>query len=198
LLDKGAPHTLVLSGRAAREIGIDVDSLPEFGRGGTVLGPMEQRFYEAPEFRFAGFSHAPLPVIVAPKGVYNLALGTDSVLGYDVLRPFVMRIDYPRQRIWLERSGDPRVTFLGADYAVSKEVGALLVPQGGRFHVYRVTPNGPAATYGLREGDAIVPAAGARAPTLEEVLARIESRGDLTVARRRGEVWVDLALPEEP
>jgi hypothetical protein len=198
MLDTGAPHALILSGRAAREVGIDVDALPEFGRGGTVLGPMEQRFHEAPEFRFAGFSHAPLPVIVAPKGWYNQGVGNDSAVGYDVLRQFVMRIDYPRERIWLARSGDPRVTFLGADYAASKQVGAFLVPLGGRFHVYRVVPGGPAAAYGLEEGDAIVPAAGDPAPALEEVLARIASRGELTVARRRGEVWIDLALPEEP
>jgi hypothetical protein len=197
-LDTGAPHTLILSGKAAREVGIDVDSLPELGRGGTVLGPMEQRFHEAPAFRFAGFSYAPLPVIVAPKGWYNLGLGNDSVVGYDVLSQFVMRIDYPRERIWLLRSGDPRVTFLGADYAASKRVGALLVPHGGRFHVYRVAPDGPAAAYGLREGDAIVPAMGEKAPSLEDVLARIASRGDLTVARRNGDAWVDLALPEDP
>jgi hypothetical protein len=195
-LDTGAPTTLILSGQAAREVGIDVGSLPEFGRGGTVLGPMEQLLYEAPEFRFAGFAYAPLPVIVAPRGWYNMGLGNDSVVGYDVLRPFVMRIDYPRERIWLKRSGDPRITFLGADYSVSKEVGALLIPRADRFEVYRVTHGGPAAAYGLRDGDAVTPAVGEKPLTLAEVVARIRSHADLTVARRHGDVWVDLALPD--
>jgi hypothetical protein len=135
-------------------------------------------------------------VIVAPKGWYNMGLGNDSAVGYDVLRPFVMRIDYPRERIWLKRSGDPRVTFLGADYAVSKEIGALLVPHGERFEVYRVIPSGPAAAYGLRDGDAVTPAVGEKPLTLEEVSARIRSHAELTVARRRGDVWIDLALPD--
>src|SRR5262249_5833967 len=196
-LDTGAPPSMILSGQAARKVGIDVDSLPEFGRGGTVLGPMEQRFYEAPDFRFADFSFAPFPMIVAPQGWYNQALGNDSVVGYDVLRSFVVRIDYPQERIWLKRSGDPRLTFLGADYIASKEVGALLIPQGGRFHVYRVTSGWPAAIFGLRDGDVLVPALGNQPLTLDDVIARIRSRAALSVARRQGDVWVDLALPDQ-
>jgi hypothetical protein len=195
-LDTGTPDTLILSGDAARKVGIDVEALPEFGTGGTVLGPMEQRFYEAASFRFAGFDYAPLPVIVAPKGWYNLALGNDSVVGYDVLRPFVMRIDYAKKRIWLKRTGDPRVTFFGGDYAASKRIGAHLYPQRDALYVARVVPGGVAARYGLRSGDAIVPAAGERPVSADEVVARIESRGELTVARQQGDVWVDLALPD--
>ena len=196
LLDTGAPETLILSGKAARQVGIDVDALPEFGTGGTVLGPMEQRFHEAAQFRFGGFDYAPLPVIVAPKGIYNQAMGNDSVLGYDVLRPFVLRIDYAAQRIWLKRTGDPRVTFSGADYASGKKIGAMLVPHRGALYVYRVVPDGAARRYGLRDGDAIVPAAGEKAFSPDEIVARIESRGELTVARQQGDVWIDLALPE--
>jgi hypothetical protein len=195
-LDTGAPDTLILSGKAARQVGIDVDSLAPFGTGGTVLGPMEQRFYEAAAFRFGGFDYAPLPVIVAPKGWYNMALGNDSVVGYDVLRPFVLRIDYAGRRIWLKRTGDPRVTFFGADYATSKRIGAYLVPQRDALYLYRVGPGGVAAKYGLRDGDAIVPAAGEKPLGVDEAAARIESRGELTVARQQGDVWVDLVLPE--
>jgi hypothetical protein len=195
-LDTGAPSTLLLSGQIARKLGITVEELPEFGRGGTVLGPMEQRLYEAAEFRFAGFPYAPLPVIIAPRGLYNMGLGNDSLLGYDVLRPFVMRIDYANSRIWLKRTGDPRVTFLGADYATSKKLGALLIRDGKRFQVYHVSPGGLAARYGLREGDAIVPAEGEKPPSVEDLTARVEARAELTVARREGDVWVDHSLPE--
>ena len=196
LFDTGVPDTLILSGKAARQVGIDVDALPAFGTGSTTMGPMEQRFHEAPQFRFAGFDYAPLPVIVAPKGWYNIAMANDSAVGYDVLRQFVMRIDYAGRRIWLKRTGDPRVTFLGGDYAASKKIGAQLIPHRGTLWVSRVAPEGAAAKYGLREGDAIVPAAGEKPFTQEEVFARIESRGELTVARQKGDVWVDLVLPE--
>jgi Aspartyl protease len=196
LLDTGVADTLILSGKAARQVGIDVGALPEFGTVGTTVGPMEQRFHEAAQFRFAGFDYAPLPVLVAPKGWYNLAMGNDSALGYDVLRPFVLRIDYAGRRIWLKRTGDPRVTFYGSDYAASKKIGAQLIPHRGVLFVSRVAPDGVAAKYGLRDGDAIVPAEGDKPFTQEEVFARIESRGELTVARQRGDAWVDLVLPE--
>lgn len=197
-LDTGAPDTMVLSGAAAKAAGIDVAALAPFGTGGTVLGPMEQRFHEAAEFRIGGFASGPFPVIVAPKGWYNQGMGNDSVIGYDALRPFVVRIDYRRQRIWLRRTADPRVTFFGADYALVRKLGAILVPFQGVIVAYRVTPDGVAARYGLREGDAIVAAEGEKLLAVEEIAARIEKREDLTVARRTdGDAYVDTRLPIE-
>jgi predicted aspartyl protease len=196
-LDTGAPDNLILSGAAARKVGIDVDVLPKLGQAGTALGPMEVRLHEETGFRFAGLAFDPLPVLVAPRGWYNLGTGSDSVIGYDLLRHFTMRIDYPRRRLWLRRTGERRITFLGADYAAAKEIGAYLTPTGGAFHVWGVVPGGAAAAYGLREGDAIVPAAGDAAPTLDDVLARIRTRGELTVARREGDATIDRVLPEE-
>jgi len=40
LVDTGCQVPLVLSGAAAKQVGIDVDSLADFGDAGTVLGPM--------------------------------------------------------------------------------------------------------------------------------------------------------------
>ena len=196
MLDTGAPPTAILSGKTAKQLGVDVEALPHFGRGGTVLGPMELFLYEAPSLRFAGFDLAAQPVLVAPRGWYNIAGSTDSVLGVDVLRQFVLRIDYPRRRLWLKRTGDGRVTLYGADYEAAKEAGAYLTAAGGAYHVWGVVPGGAAARYGLREGDAIVPAAGDEAPTLDQVLAAIRERRELTVARKEGDVWVDRVLPE--
>lgn len=197
LLDTGAPPAAILSGKAAAKLGVDVDALPAFGRGGSVLGPMELRLLEAPAFAFAGFELPGQPVLVAPRGWYNVAGSTDSVLGVDVLRHFTVRIDYPRRRLWLRRSGEGRVTLYGADYAAAKAVGAFLTAAAGAYHVWGVVPDGPAARYGLREGDAIVPAAGEEAgATLEQVLAKIQAGEELRVARRDGEVWVEHLLPE--
>ena len=56
---------------------------------------------------------------MAPRGWYNIGGNTDSAMGFDVLRQFVVRFDYPRQRLWLKRTGDARVTYLGVDYALT-------------------------------------------------------------------------------
>lgn len=53
-----------------------------------------------------------MPLLVAPKGLYNMG-PNDSVIGYEILRQFVIRIDYKRKRLWLKRSADPGVTFGG-------------------------------------------------------------------------------------
>jgi len=196
MLDTGAPPGAILSGKLARDAGIEVESLPSLGEGGTTVGPMQIRLLETDAFRFAGIDFGTLPLIVAPRGWYNIAGSTDSALGMDLLRQFALRIDYERRRLWLRRSGDRRVTLYGADYAAAKEVGAFLQDRRDAFVVWRVVPGGPAEAYGLRAGDAIVPAMGEKRPTLDEVLARIRARGELTVARKEGEVWVDHALPQ--
>ena len=44
-----------------------------------------------------------VPIAILPKGWFNMGAGNDSVVGYDVLSLFVIRIDYPRKRLWLKR-----------------------------------------------------------------------------------------------
>jgi hypothetical protein len=196
MLDTGAPPPLILSGKAARKVGIDVEALPRFGRGGTTVGPMEQRFYEAERFAFGDFPIEPLPVIVAPKGWYNIAGNTDSVIGYDVLRHFHVRIDYPRRRMWLKRIPGKKVTLYGADYAVAKAIGAFLIPFAGYYEAWRVAPDGPAAKYGLRDGDRIERGKGEAKLGSEDVAQRIEQRGSLSVRRLEGDAVVEVELPE--
>jgi hypothetical protein len=198
MLDTGAGAPAIVSGKAAKKAGVDVEALPYFGRGGTVLGPMELSLLDAPSLAFAGFEFPGQPVLVAPRGWYNQAGTTDSVLGVDVLRQFVVRIDYPRRRLWLKRTGDPRPTLYGADYAAAKEVGAFLSAARDAYYVWGVVPDGAAARYGLREGDVVVPAQGDAIPTLDDVLARIRAGQELTVARREGDLVVDHVLPAGP
>ena len=92
-------------------------------------------------------------LVVAPKGWYNLVGPDDSVIGYDLLSQFVVRIDYAHERLWLKR--DPagsRSRFLGADVGVFRESGLLLIPKSGRFFAYLVRPDSVAARRGLRTG----------------------------------------------
>jgi predicted aspartyl protease len=193
LLDTGAPDNLVLSGRAARAVGIDVDALPAGGEMGTVMGPTEVRFLTAP-VRFAGFELGALPCYVAPRGWYNQTGGTDSVLGLEALRGFVVRIDYARRRLWLKRSGPLRPTLLGADFALVRETGAWLSDEApGRFWVYRVDPGTPAARLGLRAEDWVVLESSPRS-SADDALRRIRDGGPLTVERDAGGTWQRVPL----
>ena len=106
LFDTGAPMGLIVSGKALRKIGLGDVVLEEFGEVGTTLGPMEAKRYEAQSLRLGTFDFDDFPVLVAPKGAYNIAGTNDSILGYDAMAPFIMRIDYKRKRIWLERKLD--------------------------------------------------------------------------------------------
>jgi hypothetical protein len=47
-----------------------------------------------------------VPALVSPTGFFNVGFPGDSVFGYDLLAQFLVRIDYPRQRIWLKRRTD--------------------------------------------------------------------------------------------
>lgn len=199
LLDTGAPGSAVLSGKTARAAGIDVDALPAFGSIGTVLGKTEARLYEAPSFEFGGFALGPVALLVAPKGWFNMS-PTDSVIGYDVLSPFVIRIDYPKKRLWLRRVETGPIRFDGADYALAKQTGAFMTEVTGALLVWAVLPGTPAEKIGLRAGDLIVSmeTAADRVTPPDVVLRRILEGKELLVARRQGDVMVDTLLPEDP
>jgi predicted aspartyl protease len=198
LLDTGDPGPGVISGKVAREVGIDVDSLPEFGSVGTVIGSMQTHLYEEKSFRFAGFALGEVPLLVAPKGWYNQAGPNDSTVGYDVLAPFVIRIDYPRKRLWLKRVSDAPVTFIGADYGLARRTGAFMSGVPGGWAVWGVLPGSPAEKLGVRVGDVIVSPSSPGAPPADEVLRRIEAGKELQLSRKQGELWVDTVLPEPP
>lgn len=200
LIDTGAPWPVVLSGKAAKKVGIDVDALLPFGTMGTTVGPMPVRLYEAADFAIGGFQFANVPVLVAPKGWYNLAgEANDSVIGYDVLSRFKVRIDYPHDRLWLQRLSD-RVPYLGVDYQSTRAVGVFIQPSQRNFYVTGVLPDTPASRLGIRPGDMLLneSAGDAQRRTLEEVLAAIRDGKPVRVARMMNEVWIDIDLPDDP
>jgi len=113
LVDTGAPPPLIVSGKVAEDAGLPANDLPRF-RTGTVLGPMssELRFVET--LALGPFVFSGVPAIVAQRGWYNQAMSNDSAVGYELLTQFSrVRIDYPRQRMWLERDPDAVLTFQG-------------------------------------------------------------------------------------
>jgi predicted aspartyl protease len=192
LVDTGCPNPVVLSGKAARAAGIDVDALPEFGTAMTMMGPMPLRFFEASELKIGPFVFRNVPVEVAPKGWYGMAGETnDSVIGYDLISRFLVRIDYPEKRIWLRRESDA-VSYLGVDYAMTRASGAFLSPWPGLYRVDAVLPGTPAARLGLRMGDLVEKRPGAKTP--EAVLQSIRAGEALKVMREEDGVMADVHL----
>jgi predicted aspartyl protease len=196
LLDTGAPGTLMLSGKLAKKLAVDVDSLEDGGRAQGTAGPVSVRRYATDSFRFAGFAFDEMPILVAPRGWYNIAGPTDSLLGYDIFSQFIVRIDFEHQRMWLKRTGSHRITIYGADYQLAKRVGARISAEATGYSVWGVNPNGAAAAFGLRNGDHIVVPMGDAMVTIDAVLETIERGGELTVAREQGELWIDRILPD--
>jgi len=198
LLDTGAPGNLLISGKFAKKLGIESGSLSDEHRVWGTTGPIAVRTYETDRFRLAGFDFGLMPILVAPKGWYNIAGPNDSVIGYDVLAQFVTRFDFEQNRIWLKRVGPPRVTQYGVDYALVKRVGATLGATEQSFFVYDVTPGGTADRFGIRVGDQILHRAsdGQRPGSVDAVLEDIEKGTKLVVARPEGDVWIDVELPD--
>jgi predicted aspartyl protease len=194
ILDTGAPLPGILSGAALRELGVDPAGLPVYTGLGTAVGQTESRLLEASAFEVMGLPLGPVALVVAPKGLFNMGAGNDSVVGYDVLAPLVVRIDYPRKRLWLRRVRAGAIRFGGADYALAREAGVQLVPGSGGWVVRAVAANSTAEKAGLRVGDWFASSASDPAP-VDEALRTIRDGQPLTVKRQQGEGWIDVALP---
>ncbi|HME72655.1 MAG TPA: aspartyl protease family protein [Myxococcota bacterium] len=195
LLDTGAPLTGVLSGAAAQKVGLRSTALAGL-RLGSVVGPVEVEFSEAESLRLGPFDLTNVPLFVAPKGWYNIAGSTDSVVGYDVLAQFVVRIDYPRQRLWLQRRAGAEITFGGEPYARQRRAGVLVYAKSNGLAVAGLFPDSPAVRLGLRPGDVLVPAGGEKTEDFgAKVLQAVATGKEVTVARQINGAWVDLALP---
>jgi len=150
LLDTGAPLSILLSGKLASSSGVVSRRVPGLGLAG-VMGDAESELGEAERVALGPFSFERVPVAVAPKGWFNQGLPGDAVIGYDVLAQFLVRIDYARERLWLRRRPDARVTLLGIDYTYP-ETGALFLPHRKGYQVILVREGSAAQARGLEPG----------------------------------------------
>jgi membrane-associated protease RseP (regulator of RpoE activity) len=195
LLDTGDWDTAVVSGRVASAVGLESVSLPGL-RAGSVWGPVDVEFAEAASVRLGPFELANVPVLVAPNGWYNMGPSTDSVIGYDLLSQFTVRIDYPRRRLWLKRRPKVELTYAGVSYAAQRAAGLLVWSQQRGLRVAGIFPDSPASRLGLRPGDIVVPVGGQTAPGFEAAtLQEIAHEGAITVSRRIHGARVDVPLP---
>jgi predicted aspartyl protease len=110
LIDTGAPNALMLSGAVAREADVAFTRVEDFEIRGTV-GNAEGHAGDVARLELGPFALEKVPAVVAPNGFYNLGFPGDSILGYDLLAQFLVRIDYPRQRIWLRKRTDAPAFF---------------------------------------------------------------------------------------
>ena len=75
----------------------------------TLTGVLCEVASELGEARSVGvgpFAFERYPVVVAPNGFCNQGLPGGSVVGYELLAQFTVRIDYPNSRMWLRRRAD--------------------------------------------------------------------------------------------
>jgi predicted aspartyl protease len=180
LLDTGAPLPLILSGPEAAKSAIESRPIAGSATAG-VFGEMETELGEAETVQLGPFLFENVPVDVAPKGWFNMGFPGDSVLGYDLLAQFVVRIDFRRGRMWLRRNPNASVTWLGQEWAEIKAVGAHLEPLREKegFRVGMVLPSGAAERRGLSPGDYVE-----SSKTLSELMLAI-AKGDLLEVIRR-------------
>jgi S1-C subfamily serine protease len=120
---------------------------------------------------------------------------TDSAFGYDVLSQFTVRIDYPRQRLWLRRRPDAGVTYGGISSTLQRRAGLLVYHRPKGLAVGGLFPHASSARLGIRPGDVLVPVDGEKAADSgSKTLETIAAGGEITVSRQANGVWVDVPL----
>ena len=105
MIDTGAQPALILSGKSADTAGVPAGSAPRF-QSGSAVGPMLSELRRVDELKLGSFTFTDLRAVVNPHGWYNQVTPGGSVVGYELLERFLVRIDYERRRVWLKRNPD--------------------------------------------------------------------------------------------
>jgi predicted aspartyl protease len=154
LLDTGAAYGVLVGGSVARATGLESHPAPGLSAAG-VMGEIGVEFAEARSVRVGSLEFRDLPVIVAPRGLYQQGTANDSLIGFDLLSQLTVRIDYPRKRAWLRRESGATPIFLGADYALVRASGALLYRTEDSVFAAVILPGGAADRLGLEPQDVL-------------------------------------------
>jgi predicted aspartyl protease len=189
LVDTGAPGSLMLAGAKAEAAGVaarEVDGLAME----MALGPVQTRLGEAQRVELGALALERVPALVQPRGSYNWAGPGDSLLGYDLLAEFTVRLDYPQRRLWLAPRPDVRRTLFGGDWNAYRAEGVLLLPSRRALVVGMLEPESAAARRGLRVGDRFEGGRDAAA-----ILADLREGREVVVVRDVDGVGVDTVLP---
>lgn len=195
LLVTGMPIPMALSGRSARAAGLaDLPVLAKLHLYG-VFGNFPSQLAEAKTVGIGPFRFSPAPVVLAPEGNFNQEGATGSFLGYEMLAPFHVRIDYPHRRLWLKRVADQPPTCFGVPWAAARRAGIVVWSTRDAIRISAVLPASPAARLGLRPGDWLaIPSAPTRAEGVSDLIARIEKGEPISVGRRENGALTPVAL----
>jgi predicted aspartyl protease len=145
MLDTGAWDTMLISGAAAKKAGFERPVIAKTLVGG-VVGNTEGQLVEAEKIALGPFAFAPALITISPRGFYNQGPSTDSLVGYEVLKHFVMRLDYPRKRLWLQRKDEDPLEVYGVPWTTARRVGVLAGVRDEGIWVQAVVPDSPAAS----------------------------------------------------
>jgi hypothetical protein len=188
LVDTGAPFPLMIAGSIAEKGGIRAD-LGEMSAS-MIIGPVAMRAGEAQRLDVGTIELERVPLVIMPRGAYNWAGPNDSIVGYDTLAEFKVRLDFRKRRIWLKRRADARRTFLGGDWSRYRSDGVLIAPLSRGYRVVLVEAGGVAERRGMRPGDRLPEDA-----SPETLVAALREGGEIVVARQNeDEIWVDTVL----
>lgn len=183
-LDTGNSGPLMLFPRWAARNGLAAHygagvPQPEGGEGGMFIGHMA--FIRS--LRIGGLTvRGKLIGLMSPQGVGAVSNRSEAGnLGMTVWRAFRFAFDYRSERLYLT----PRPHYLPPKPAAATGgfIAVKLTPQA--FSVIQVTPDGPAAQAGLKQGERIVALDGMRAKGLASLylMKRIEQGRPGTVLR---------------
>lgn len=128
LVDTGAPFGLMLSGELAAASGVDSAPVPGVQLR-TTLGPFATEVGEVARIELGPFGFTGVAAVVAPNGLYNLGFPGDSILGIDLLSQFLVRIDYPRRRLWLRRNPRAQLAFDPRSPQSLADMAAIIPPE---------------------------------------------------------------------
>jgi hypothetical protein len=102
VLSTGAFGTLLLPGGFAADAKVVPDPAAT-----ETLEPMpgagKLDAATAPSVRIGRFEEKDVPILVAEKGAQGAGPRSEAILGLDLLHGYVLRIDYPRRRLWMAR-----------------------------------------------------------------------------------------------
>lgn len=196
ILDTGAPPTALLSGAAAERLSLGAPILTGLVAAG-VLGATPMDLVESDGLLLGHEPLGPMPVEVAPRGFFNQGGADDSLVGYDVLSRYLVRIDYPRARLWLKRRPDAERTLYGVPFEKAREAGLVAEPAKEGLRVLSVFPESPASRLGLLPGDVVPrPPDGAARGYEKALLEQVRSGGPLQVLRPADGAATEVTLPE--
>lgn len=116
LFDTGAPLGTSISGAIASRSRVESKAYPGY-RAAGVWGEVAAELGVADGVQVGPFRFGPVPIQVHPNGFFNFGVADQGIVGYDVMARFLVRIDYPRERLLLVRRPDWKVTWYAREWS---------------------------------------------------------------------------------